>query len=58
MPGHSRYSQKGEKAMNYVRPEVAVLGDAIDVIESIPSLKGTASSDGMHQVNPAYDLDE
>ncbi len=46
--------------MNYTKPEVAVLGDAVRVIE----LRGTktgSQSDGVGQpkiLNPAYDLDE
>jgi hypothetical protein len=48
--------------MNYTKPKVAVLGEAVRVIEMFPLVKGTSGSDGIlaqHQVvNPAYDLDE
>jgi len=45
--------------MNYVRPEVAVLGEAIAVIESVPTVKNASSLDGGGFIaNPAYDLDE
>jgi hypothetical protein len=52
--------QKKETIMTYTKPEVAVLGEAVRVIEST-HLKGNYTlSDGvnMHKVNPAYDLDE
>lgn len=48
--------------MNYTKPEVAVLGQAVRVIEQIPHLKTLAGTDGVppkqFAVNPAYDLDE
>jgi|HubBroStandDraft_2_1064218.scaffolds.fasta_scaffold4742676_1 hypothetical protein len=47
--------------MNYAKPEVAVLGKAVRVIEQFPYGKTiTANQDGVRQVmlNPAYDLDE
>jgi hypothetical protein len=47
--------------MNYTKPEVAVLGDAARLIESIHSVKfGGQSNDGLSRqaVTPAYDLDE
>jgi hypothetical protein len=45
--------------MNYTKPEVAVLGKAVSVIEHI-NVKGTLQPpDGTRQlVSPAYDLDE
>ena len=46
--------------MNYTKPEVAVLGEAVRVIEQVPNKLGT-SSDGVGKpriLNPAYDLDE
>jgi len=46
--------------MNYTKPEVAVLGEAVHVIEQIPHQKGSYKPpDGATTfVNPAYDLDE
>lgn len=43
--------------MTYSKPEVAVLGDAARVIE-LTGGKGSAQSDGISPVNPAYDLDD
>jgi hypothetical protein len=47
--------------MNYTKPEVAVLGEAVRVIES--HVKGTIGTpDGgqfpKNRLSPAYDLDE
>jgi hypothetical protein len=43
--------------MNYTKPEVAVLGEAVRVIEG--HVKGQGSADGGKlPVIPAYDLDE
>jgi hypothetical protein len=45
--------------MNYTKPEVAVLGNAVSLIEMTghkPSL--IAGDNGFTKVNPAYDLDE
>jgi len=47
--------------MNYTKPEVAVLGAAVRVIEQVPHLKNfPANVDGplQRKINPAYDLDE
>jgi hypothetical protein len=48
--------------MNYTKPEVAVLGQAVRVIELRHPQKGaTAQLDGIGPVknfSPAYDLDE
>jgi hypothetical protein len=48
--------------MNYTKPEVAVLGQAVSVIELRTPQKGsTAQLDGITHVknfSPAYDLDE
>ena len=48
--------------MTYKQPEVAVLGDAVSVIESLPSppfKNDTSSDDGSGKIhNSAYDLDE
>ncbi len=48
--------------MNYTKPEVAVLGEAVRVIELISPFKTSAGTDGLppkqYVVNPAYDLDE
>ena len=44
--------------MNYTKPEVAVLGAAVRVIEN-PFSKTGSISDGLNTVvTPAYDLDE
>jgi hypothetical protein len=43
--------------MNYAKPEVAVLGKAVSVIEHNVADKSGDSFDGT-QCNPAYDLDE
>jgi hypothetical protein len=43
--------------MNYTKPEVAVLGAAVEVI--LQSQKpGTRGLDGIFKQVPAYDLDE
>ena len=44
--------------MNYTKPEVAVLGEAVNVIEVVG--KQGALTDGGHlkSIDPAYDLDE
>jgi hypothetical protein len=47
--------------MNYTKPEVAVLGQAVRVIEQNHQIKGSSPSDAPPKtglVNPAYDLDE
>ena len=48
--------------MNYTKPEVAVLGTAVRVIEQIPTQKRSTSVDGgvapNNKPTPAYDLDE
>jgi hypothetical protein len=44
--------------MNYTKPEVALLGEAVSVIELVQNTKGIYSTDGQFPVNPAYDLDE
>jgi len=44
--------------MNYAKPEVAVLGEAVNVIEILYPEKGDTAFDGKSPVNPAYDLDE
>jgi len=49
--------RKEDKTMNYSKPEIVVLGEAVCVIESNPTIKFGSSSDGS-QVDPAYDLDE
>jgi len=47
--------RKEVKTMNYNKPEVVVLGEADQVIQSI---KNGASGDNSLVLNPAYDLDE
>jgi len=47
--------------MNYTKPEVAVLGEAVNVIEQHTAKRNQISSDplfGVGQLNAAYDLDE
>ncbi len=47
--------------MDYTKPEVIVLGDAVLMIEQFPYIKGqfTASEVRFKNIpNPAYDLDE
>jgi len=45
--------------MNYTKPEVAILGQAVRVIESVQSKPPLHSSDATKtNINPAYDLDE
>ena len=45
--------------MNYTKPEVAVLGPAVSVIENFVSKPRSTSSDATKTlINPAYDLDE
>lgn len=45
--------------MNYTKPEVAVLGEAVSLIESTGSKPSLIAGDsGFTKVNPAYDLDE
>ena len=46
--------------MTYTKPEVAVLGSADHVIESLVPPKPGASTDPGHTklITPAYDLDE
>lgn len=42
--------------MNYVKPEVTVLGDARSLIEAPPKTKDSQTTDS--RSGPAYDLDE
>ena len=44
--------------MNYTKPEVAILGKAVQVIEQTSSKPSAIVGDGSFLVNPAYDLDE
>ena len=48
--------------MNYTKPEVGVLGQAVQVIEAHPSQKIAGNQDPVSNPtlvpNPAYDLDE
>ncbi len=47
--------------MNYTKPEVATLGEAVTLIEQFPNIKGqlTGTDVRLKNVpNPAYDLDE
>lgn len=43
--------------MNYTKPEVVVLGEAVSVIEVVRSIKPGTAFDGQ-LCNPDYDLDE
>jgi hypothetical protein len=47
--------RKEEKPMNYKKPEVAVLGEAVSVIQIVGKPGTPAES---HRADPAYDLDE
>jgi hypothetical protein len=47
--------------MKYTKPEVAVLGEAVSLIESRSAKINQVNTDtkfGVGQLNPAYDLDE
>jgi hypothetical protein len=45
--------------MKYTKPEVAVLGDAVSVIEVTHAKQQPSDSDGIRlTTNAAYDLDE
>ncbi len=46
--------------MNYTKPEVNVLGQAVNVIESLTAKVIKTPSDSVpgKNLNPAYDLDE
>jgi hypothetical protein len=44
--------------MTYTKPEVAVLGEAVNVIEQLQSKPYINSVDGGLGFNSAYDLDE
>ncbi|MGA8732877.1 MAG: hypothetical protein WB558_03050 [Terriglobales bacterium] len=47
--------------MKYTKPEVAVLGEAVRVIEKFPNTKGITGQPDLLKSpvpNPAYDLDE
>src|ERR1700683_3421620 len=50
--------QQRRRTMNYTKPEVAVLGEAVRVIEMIGKGSGSSDSPLQGKVNPAYDLDE
>jgi len=43
--------------MNYTKPEVAVLGEAVSVIQQHQKIV-PSTSDSLKVFNPAYDLDE
>jgi hypothetical protein len=44
--------------MNYTKPEVGVVGEAVRVIESTGLKNVPSTLDSGHVINPAYDLDE
>jgi hypothetical protein len=46
--------------MNYTKPEVAVLGEAVRIIEhrTIKSNTAIIEAIGVRRLNPAYDIDE
>jgi hypothetical protein len=54
-------SRRKELAMEYVKPEVVILGEAKEIIEHV-GMKPRMASIDPHQnrgfFNPAYDLDE
>src|ERR1700722_20218243 len=51
---------KEDKRMDYTKPEVGIIGQAVHVIEAYPMgpLKIHTDVDGTKTTNPAYDLDE
>jgi hypothetical protein len=55
--------QQRRNTMNYTKPQVATLGQAVRVIENLTPVKpNTPYTDGNNMIqpfhNPAYDLDE
>ena len=44
--------------MIYTKPEVGIVGNAVQVIEQLNPPKISPSTDPSHTANPAYDLDE
>lgn len=44
--------------MEYIKPKVEVLGNALQAIEQIGQKKAAGPMDTPHAPNPAYDLDE
>jgi hypothetical protein len=44
--------------MNYTKPEVAVLGDAAQVIQGVGKFGAVLNDGTKAQIHPAYDLDE
>jgi len=44
--------------MNYTKPEVAILGEAVRVIEQTGAKGGSVSDGSILLAVPAYDLDE
>jgi hypothetical protein len=44
--------------MTYTKPEVAVLGDAVGVIQAQAKPNGSTYDSGVYNAFPAYDLDE
>lgn len=57
-----RNNSRRRKTMKYAKPEIAVLGEAVNVIEMVIGTKLTTGTDNFpqqgHAPNPAYDLDE
>lgn len=44
--------------MNYLKPELAVLGKAVQLIEQVVPPKISGSTEPLLTENPGYDLDE
>ena|SRR5258707_8890383 len=56
--GDGIIQQKRRKTMNYTKPEVAVLGQAVRVIEQLQKTGTVTDPSGGKKINAAYDLDE
>jgi hypothetical protein len=50
--------RKEDKTMKYLKPEIAVLGEAVNLIESTGNKPGSQGDGTPQGVNTAYDLDE
>jgi hypothetical protein len=54
----TNHFQRKEKIMNYTKPELAVLGEAVRVIENHMKGQSGTYDAGTYNLQPAYDLDE
>jgi hypothetical protein len=50
--------RKEDKTMKYNAPEIAVLGEAIQVIQQVGLKIGDQQDGSQANLDPAYDLDE